>query len=302
MDDELVKVVRLSRTNATPSPPRGLRGRRASALSDDFSQQVISGVRFAPLLNYPSLPTVLRSRIWAPSVHRYYPESFKKSCQAILLCSNASKQHQPPKLVEKQINASAKLPPALWVEVLSYTHRDWFEPPPSTEDLLRQQLQAERQANRRAQEARSDAEARLRMMERERDGYRMLALRWQSRLQELTSEDSGTAREGETGDDPPGANASAVFRRDPVFLRLGGINAIMRQFQEDSSEDEDDHEEVEDADNMEDDSDDDDSATSMEEISEHSDTDSAMAASPPTGSSSMHIRPARAVSVSSHDI
>jgi hypothetical protein len=66
--------------------------------------------------------------------------------------------------------------------VLSYTTRDWFQKPQSNEDLLRRRLLEEEAALREMQAARQRAEARLATMERERDFYKLLAIRWQTRM------------------------------------------------------------------------------------------------------------------------
>jgi protein-L-isoaspartate O-methyltransferase len=287
VDDELIKVFRVAKSDAPSisSVTRGLRGRFTS-LSEDFTQQVISGVRFAPLLKSPSIETKIYCRIWNPLIHRNYPESFRKSCKEILLCANANAK-QPPEPARERANAAATLPKSLWMEVLSYTRRDWFEHPQSELDLLRRQLAEQKQAVQRAQEARLEAETRLRVAERERDGLRLLTTRLQSRLQAVEN--------GEEVD----YNASAsrdleTFINDPFLLR--GIGALIRRFQQDSSEDEDDEEDAgADRDQFEsgsmdgaeqEDMEADSVGGSIAAMDEESDSDSTMAASPPNASSS----------------
>ncbi len=91
--------------------------------ASDFTQQVLSGVRFAPLLGRPVIPTVLPSKVWNPNEHCYYPDSFRKACKVLLLCSNASFQQEPPPPKE-YINLASLLPRVVWMDILSYTHRD----------------------------------------------------------------------------------------------------------------------------------------------------------------------------------
>jgi hypothetical protein len=86
-----------------------------------------------------------------------------------------------PAPVSKE-NAAAILPRALWLEVLSYTTREWFERPSTSEDWLRRRLEQEQICAREAREAQQRAEARLERMERERDLYKLLLLRSQARL------------------------------------------------------------------------------------------------------------------------
>lgn len=112
MEDELVKVIRIQ----TPSPND----------EKEFTLQVLSGVRFAPLVKKPNLKTVIPARVWSPTDHQAYPDSFRKACKQILLCSRKSTQEREEDKLEagKPINAASLLPRALWMEVLSFTHRD----------------------------------------------------------------------------------------------------------------------------------------------------------------------------------
>ena len=112
VDDELVKVVR----SQNPTNSDG----------DDFTVETLSAVRFAPLLPYPAIETVIPARVWSPSEHHFYPDNFRMACKELLLCSNAKTNQEPvkPQPQQQAINAASLLPKALWVEVLSYTHRD----------------------------------------------------------------------------------------------------------------------------------------------------------------------------------
>jgi len=274
--------------------PRSFRG-RPPRLPDNFTQQVISTVRFASLLSNPKIPTKICSRVWDPTLHKYYPDSFRKSCKEILLCSSAPEIQPPPKVAKEQINAAAHLPPTLWKEVISFTHRDWFEQPRSEESFLRQRLEEERRATAQAEEARVEAEERLRIMERERDAYRRLALRWQARLQGLLRNRPDNEAEDEDND-------------ATLFMGHDNLNDIIRQFQEgadDSSDDEDttQGEEAMDAEPSEGE-DDDASIADMdaeEETMSTSDSESTMAASPPESSAPVFMRQARTVSIASRE-
>ena len=68
-----------------------------------------------------------------------------------------------------------------------------FEPAQSETAFLRQRLLEEQADAQRAHQGRLEAEARLHAVERERDVYRLLAHRWQSRLQTLLRERGGNA-------------------------------------------------------------------------------------------------------------
>jgi protein-L-isoaspartate O-methyltransferase len=173
--DELVKVVRRRQTT------------RGVGSNNDFSHNALSGVRFSALLTAPVMKTVLPSRVWSPSIHQAYPESFRKSSKALMLCSYAPYvQPFPDKTkVEHQVNLAATLPNVIWMEILSYTHHNWFDPPDSHGFFLQQRLLEEQESARKANQARIEAEARCHVAQRERDIYRLLARRWQVRLQSL---------------------------------------------------------------------------------------------------------------------
>jgi len=80
-------------------------------------------------------------------------------------------------------NLAAMLPRVIWIEILSYTHRKWFDSKESETQFLRNRLREEQANAAKAQQARIEAETRCHVAERERDVYRLLARRWQSRLQ-----------------------------------------------------------------------------------------------------------------------
>jgi hypothetical protein len=126
VDDELVKVVRV-----------GVIARRLdendmeagdfedlSDLNEEFTSQILSGVRFAPLVMSPIVNTIIPSNVWSPSIQRGYPSEFKRASIQLLMCSN-SELVQPIKIpsIEERMNVSALLPRTIWLEILSYTHR-----------------------------------------------------------------------------------------------------------------------------------------------------------------------------------
>jgi hypothetical protein len=108
---ELVKIVRHQTPHHQPN-------------DNDFSHIVLSAVRFAPLAAYPVIETVIPGRIWNPTVHKYFPDSFRSSCKELLLCSLANYDQPIQKQPKTQVNVACMLPRALWMEVISYTHRD----------------------------------------------------------------------------------------------------------------------------------------------------------------------------------
>ncbi len=122
VDDELVKVVRagiFARRIEDEAEDKDL-----SDLNEEFTSQILSGVRFAPLVMRPSVNTVIPSHVWSPSIQRIYPPEFKCASMQLLMCSN-SQLVQPFRLpsIDERINVSAMLPRTIWLEILSYTHR-----------------------------------------------------------------------------------------------------------------------------------------------------------------------------------
>ena len=241
VDDELLQLTRVrNSTSVIADLPRSVRG-APPVLSQDFNEHVVADVRFASLVHTSSSPTVIPSRIWGPSLHKHYPETFRNSCREIFLCSQASAYQPPPAvpLVKKEcfINVAAQLPKSIWMEILSYTHRDWFEQAQSEAALLRCRLEHEQQAVRRADEARREAEMRLRAIERERDGYRRLALRTQARLQAMIDEAGGSSTTRNESEDMLTDDDTSQVRsrssRSRLILSLSGMNAFIQQFQQD---------------------------------------------------------------------
>lgn len=114
VEDELVKVVRIK--SEGPSATEGV---------GEYTHQILAGVHFAPLIANPSIPTVIPARVWTPLLHRYYPDRFRQSCKALLLCAHSTYQQPQP---QQRVNAACMLPRVLWLEILSYTHRDCKKP------------------------------------------------------------------------------------------------------------------------------------------------------------------------------
>jgi hypothetical protein len=112
VEDELVKVVRIQ----TPA-----------SSEKEYTVQVLSGVRFAPLIKNPRMTTVIQARVWSPTDHGLYPDSFRKACEQILLCSQfASKNASAGEagMPGAAFIAASLLPRMLWIEVLKFCSRD----------------------------------------------------------------------------------------------------------------------------------------------------------------------------------
>ncbi len=110
VDAELMKVVRL----------------QSSEGDEEYEQECLSAVRFAPLLSHPQMEVIIPTRVWNPTLHHQYPDGFRESCKALLMCSRAAYKQPIPvqQTPEQKVNVAAMLPRALYLEILSYTHRD----------------------------------------------------------------------------------------------------------------------------------------------------------------------------------
>jgi hypothetical protein len=283
--------------------PRSFRG-QPPPLSDEFYQQIVSGVRFTPLVKYPAIPVIIPSQVWSPAVHSHYPDSFRKASDALVMCSLAHIVQPPPKKIQERVNVAPMLPQSMWAEILSYTHRDWFEQPRSDEEFLRRRLREEQATAKQAQEARLDAETRLHLAERERDVYRLLALRWQSRLRALTNErgdHSGNHDEAFVAAEDVADVAAGVFADEPVSLGLGGLGVLIRRFQAQNSDSDDEVEEDHQG-RMEDDSESEDGSAVMEEETDVDELPESIAVSPRTSQSLSVRSQTRTVSITSEDL
>jgi hypothetical protein len=205
-----------------------------------------------------------------------------------------------------------------------------FEPEQSETAFLRQRLLEEQADARRAHQARLEAETRCHAAERERDVYRLLAHRWQTRLQDLLRQRGGSASVAsdrdntvvERQEEREAALDSILHERGRRAIVIG---TVLRRFQ--SEDDDDDDEEIEDSEMDEDDDevqaevaargsndtfDDDESShddsarrtyradsVTMEDAD---DGDLAMAASPTTAKAIVSRPQVRTVSISSDDL
>lgn len=242
VDDELVKIVRVGSKVSIST-----RSMETEPNFEDFSQQVLSGVRFAPLLKFPAVEVLIPASVWEPDLHKYYPSSFRKTSKAIMLCSSVDFVQPLPKVPEGQEckNVAAILPQVIWMEILSYCHRNWFDSPQSEASYLRMRLLEEQASVQKANQARLQAEVRCDTAERERDVFRLLARRWQSRVQTL-------AQEMNQSKSSVGAKANNV-EDDPLILALSnheqatvlGIASVLRYYQDRGGDDSDSEEDIE---------------------------------------------------------
>jgi hypothetical protein len=118
--------------------------------------------------------------------------------------------------------------------------------------FLRRRLLEEQAEAKRANQARLAVEARCHEVERERDLYRLLATRWQSRLYNLLRRNTSTSENQVAIQVDMEAGLDAILRERRSERRAVGIGSILRRFQ---NEDEDDHDLFDSE--MEDDDDDD---------------------------------------------
>lgn len=138
-----------------------------------------------------------------------------------MLCSYASVVQPLPteKKIKNQVNLAATLPNVLWMEILSYTHHNWFEPPGTHGTYLQQRLLEEQDSARQAHQARVEAEARCHAAQRERDVYRLLARRWQTRLRSVLNR-----RQRVTIEDVDDVQEMALHLGGPMRFDSSGSN------------------------------------------------------------------------------
>ena len=172
VDDELVKVVRVGNISFEVENDHTTGDDDSSmiVMDEEFTSQILSGVRFAPLVTSPALKTVIPANLWSPTIQRGYPSEFKKAGMQLLMCSNSQLVQPLPRVPreEERVNVAAMLPKSLWLEILSYTHRKWFEPEQNETDYLKRRLREEKAKAAQAERARREAEERCLAAERER--------------------------------------------------------------------------------------------------------------------------------------
>jgi|EP01082_Thalassiosira_pseudonana_P002578 protein-L-isoaspartate O-methyltransferase len=223
VDDELVKIERVGNVSSDVEGEMEHEdgARSISGLSREFTSQILSGVRFAPLTNSRSMvQTVIPAHVWNPSVQRMYPSEFKRASMHLLMCSNSELVQPLPTTPrpDERVNVAAMLPKSIWVEILSFTHRKWFEPELNETEYLKRRLREEKAKNSHLERARRDAEERCTAVEREKTVYRMLAMRWQSRVNVLISRQGS---QGEAADRQAQADEELSN-----LLDLGGVPSL----------------------------------------------------------------------------
>jgi len=234
VDDELVKITRVGKL----SPELEKDAASDSRLVDkEFTSQILSGVRFAPLVTLPSLTTTIPSSVWNPSIQRSYPPDFQQASMELLLCSNSCINQPPPRQPrpDELFNAAAMLPRALWVEILSYTHRKWFEPEQNETEYLKRRLREEKAKAAQAERSRKEADERCLALERECALSRLLARRWQSRLNALLSQQDQQGDDGQRSElFDGGARGINLDNR----YTLSGLRLMLQQISGGHGEDE----------------------------------------------------------------
>jgi len=178
VNDELVKVTRLDDTQCSAA----------------FDHVVLSGVRFVNMVNHPSVGVtpVLPTPVWTPQSACRFPASFKKSAKAIFL-----------------VAGRAPLPQHVWLEVMSFADRAWFDRKPTEADKLRLRLEIETKARFEAEEVAREAKRARSLAQRECERFRSIANRLERQLRSHLPSAGGLVNllQG-TLAPPPGTNAN----------------------------------------------------------------------------------------------
>eukprot|EP00804_Cyclotella_cryptica_P007699 CCRYP_001323-RA/>CCRYP_001323-RA protein AED:0.13 eAED:0.13 QI:294/1/1/1/1/1/6/111/561 len=238
VDDELVKVARVGNISIELEDDM-----TASRMDEEFTSQVLSGVRFAPLVRNPFIPTVLPPHVWDPSLQRFYPSEHQRASIEIMMCSNSQVMQPLPPVPSpnERVNAAAMLPRSVWVEILSYTHRKWFEPEENEVVYLRRRLREEKAKTARAEKARREAEERCNAAEREKAVHRMLARRWHNRLNGflVAQQDQGRQQQDHHAVSNPAVAMGVLEDVLVSFLdrREGGLAGLRLMLQQQLGED-----------------------------------------------------------------
>ena len=66
VEDELVKIVRSLAPPAATTAAATTFGSSSVVGSNEFTFQILSGVRFAPLVSYPVIEVIIPARVWNP--------------------------------------------------------------------------------------------------------------------------------------------------------------------------------------------------------------------------------------------
>ena len=204
VEDELVKVVRVGSislelegdvTMETEDGGSSLAGMAGG----EFTSQILSGVRFAPLSTSLIKNTVIPAKVWNPLVQSGYSAEFKRASMQLLLSANSALIQPLPRQPRQRerFNVAAMLPKTIWLEILSFTHRKCrahpvvfvdarnltislvllclsllcplgFAPEQNEADYLRRRLREEKAKVANAERMRREAEERCLAVERER--------------------------------------------------------------------------------------------------------------------------------------
>jgi len=91
---------------------------------DEFTEKIITGVHFSPLLKIPANSIVIPAMKWSPACHMLYPEKFQTSVKTLLLCSRSSYVQLPRQETSRVLfNTSSLIPRDVWFHIFSFTNR-----------------------------------------------------------------------------------------------------------------------------------------------------------------------------------
>jgi len=246
VEDDLVKVVRTQPRSYSIDDENGY----------GFTSQIISGVTFAPLLAQPQINTIIPAAKWSVSNHHLYPESFRIAAKTILLC-NKTNIIQPLEVPPPQqnVNLSASLPKEVWIHILSFTTRRWFEPEIAEVEMLQNRLIHEQRRAHDARLAQAEAEARYYMVQHESEMFLDIARRFHLHVGTLMNQTQSLSTNSRSPINPEVVASTQSLLDETRLMLFANNDRIMQMgssFDFMIDDDDDNHEDDDEEDNDED--------------------------------------------------
>jgi len=188
-------------------------------MNNEITAHTITGVHFAPLLKTPETSVVIPAMKWDPSNHHLYPNTFQSSARALLLCSNSPyDQHGRFDTPIARTNLASNLPNHVWLHIISFTNRKWFDPKFCEVESLKGRLRNEKARVAGLQSENQILRGSYALLEHDRDLYSGLIRRMRTELR-------GALDQRESHDD---GSYDPLYRTTQILL--SETNAILNNY------------------------------------------------------------------------